>query len=1263
MLLPLAILPTVLVLPLPAQQPLTPEQAAGIMLDTARRAHNEGKHDFAAERFRDFLKQYGNHKEAPAAQYGLGLCLLEKPQRDFAGAIAALQTVVGVGDFPDRALAFHYLGTAQRGLGYQALEQAAAKPNEAANFRNQAAQYFDQASKSFASAADVFAARLQVQPGPAATSDLPLAEWRARSRCDQCEMLLRLEKYKEGADLATAVLADKTHEQSRFRPLALYHLGYANFALKEYLGAGKALSQLAPFQQEFGVHARYLLARTHHLADERPEALVQYKGLLADFDLRKKAAEESLKNAGALSADQRAQAETLARGPLPEYIQRSRFYAALLAAEEGRFSDALEAFKPVVDQQPRTPLNDEAQLRQGYCQLQLRRFAESQQLLQPLHNHSQISDRALWWTGRALAGAADPNNASNYEQALRSAADVLNRAADRAGQLAPSDPEAKIRRGDILLEWGDTLQMAKRHKEAAETYQKALNENNNPDRAEETMQRLAAALHLSAQFQPSDDVCRRFEQTWPKSTLLPAVLFRAAENARLVALAAVADPNLRTRRPEVDRLFEEAVTRYQRLLKQFPEFAYVHLARFGLASAHYQLRRYPEAITVLDGIPPPDRVGELVTVPYLLADCHLRLLPAETDDALQAAQLIERAQAAAKLLEAFVAQQPQHPVTPDALLKLGYCYERIGMLLADANEQKKMVAKARELFERILQQYGNSTAVPGAVLERAKCLLQLGDFGGARNELGRFQSDPLKNSPVAPLALMRLASLLRSENKAAEAVNLMNQCRSWYESACQNDPERSDWVPLLQLEHAVAVKESGKVVEARGLFETIAKQFANRPEAANALWRIGQCRREELAAVLATARAAMVKPGVKPEEIAAANKTIDDGVAAFRQTAEYFKAEAARLAQSAAGSPAHLRMLYESAWCLRTVAEAEVTAARQKLQKAALDKAVAKWRTAFPNQPAPALTPPDVSLNAVPLQPTEQAVRDQYRALLALARDVPLAARARLELAEVHAQRGEHDAALEALAGALESNPPQELAERIRLRLAASLLAKQSTKPALDQIQTVLQNQASPVLAQARFLAGEAHLQAKDWNNAINQLNVFRDQDPYRNAPDLADRALLRLGYAFAQANRWDESRQAQEALVQRFPQSPWLYEARFGVGWAWQNQNQHDNACNAYAEVTRGTAAEVAARAQLQIGLCRLAQRRFPDAARELLVVAYAYDYPELAAAALCEAGQAYAELQQPAEAAKLWEAVVRDHGSGKWVEAARQRLGTIKK
>ena len=68
----------------------------------------------------------------------------------------------------------------------------------------------------------------------------------------------------------------------------------------------------------------------------------------------------------------------------------------------------------------------------------------------------------------------------------------------------------------------------------------------------------------------------------------------------------------------------------------------------------------------------------------------------------------------------------------------------------------------------------------------------------------------------------------------------------------------------------------------------------------------------------------------------------------------------------------------------------------------------------------------------------------------------------------------------------------------------------------------------------------------------------------------------------------------------------------------------QYDEAVNVYTQVTGAVATELAARAQLNIGLCRLAQKRYADAATALLVVPFTYDYPELSALALLEAARA---------------------------------------
>ena len=65
---------------------------------------------------------------------------------------------------------------------------------------------------------------------PPAADAVDVTQWLIRSRSDQCEMLLRQEKFKEALELVKATLAIQGIEESRFQKLALYHLGYAQFA-------------------------------------------------------------------------------------------------------------------------------------------------------------------------------------------------------------------------------------------------------------------------------------------------------------------------------------------------------------------------------------------------------------------------------------------------------------------------------------------------------------------------------------------------------------------------------------------------------------------------------------------------------------------------------------------------------------------------------------------------------------------------------------------------------------------------------------------------------------------------------------------------------------------------------------------------------------------------------------------------------------------------------------------------------------------------
>src|SRR5207302_7532282 len=143
---------------------------------------------------------------------------------------------------------------------------------------------------------------------------------------------------------------------------------------------------------------------------------------------------------------------------------------------------------------------------------------------------------------------------------------------------------------------------------------------------EELLQRRVTALHLAGSDHGSDKLAVQFEKRYPKSLWLPEVLFRRAESA-------ATQPG----GPALD----EAAQLYRRVADKYPEFVHAQRARLGLARMHYRKGELDAARENLEQIPQAERAGDLAVVPYLLADCLIRLAPAKADDALASGRLQE----------------------------------------------------------------------------------------------------------------------------------------------------------------------------------------------------------------------------------------------------------------------------------------------------------------------------------------------------------------------------------------------------------------------------------------------------------------------------------------------------------------------------------------------------------------------------------------------------------------------------------------------
>jgi TolA-binding protein len=1227
-------------------QPLSLDESATLLLNSAKVAFNEQNYAVAIERFRTCLQKGQTRAFLAQARYGLGLSLLESPEKDYSTALEVLAPLAAPSykDYVDHPYALYYVGLAYRGLGLKVVGLATTRPADAPQLGASGNQKFLYAANYFGNAAEAFLARAKAA-GVGDGKELPVAwEWAARARCDQAEMLLRLGRAKEAAAAVEPVMNDPMLGRSRYHKQAAYEQGYALFMLQDYIAAAKSLVLLAPFDDsEMGMHARYLLARTHHMAGERPEAETLYDAVEAAWAKQKSAA------------------------PAPDYVYRAGFYTGILLYEQGKFADALARFTAFMQQDPRSALLPEAQLRQGFCQVQLKQFPQAMATLGPLAENPKLADQALRWLARAQIGAADPTNLAAYDQALKGAIEKLKLSAQRLLAITSrtrtlvADPDSKGRRSEVLLELGDVQALAKLYADAAVTYQQVIAENNNAEAVELAHYGLVAALQLSGQYKACDEACLRFQQLYPRSTFLPAVVFRYAENPYLMAASAAVNPKNEVPAAEMKQRYTMAISRYQQMIQKYPGYQHLSLAKQGLASAYYQLGDFDNAGKALASIPEGDRIGTLNGVNYMLADCLLRTLPPAGDDAISMARLLSQLDEAANLLTG-VMMAEGHPLVPEATIKLGYTLQRQAALITDPQEKAKTLTKARSGYARFMLPLKTHPLYPLALLEDAKVVSQLGAYASAIQQLKPFESEPLRSSPLATLAQMRMAEALRALRRPAEAATLLGQWRQQYEPALLKDPARAQWVPALQYGHAMALKEAGQFQEAMPLFQSIAKQFPDRPEALEVPLRIAQCRREETVAKMDAAAKLLALASTPAEKQQEAKATISLGVKELHDIADLFVAQAQKLEKVPDKLDDRLRALYEAAWCYRGIGDVEVDLATAKLREMTLQRLQDRWAAENPGRPVPALRAPEIKLAQVPVQPSEQKARDLYKAVIVAGVDAPLAMDARLELAELYTTRGEYELAIPVFVAALQQDMAPDMADRMRVRLGACYLAKGDGKAAYPQFAAILSVPRSVLMASARYGAGEAMMLQKNWQQAIQLLLPFQDGDLYRHLPGLSDRALLQLGYAYAQLNQWDASRRALDALVTRFPRSPFAIEGQFALGVALQSLKQYDNAITAYNVVVLRSGEEVAARAQIQIGLCRLEQNRPQDAANALLTTVYTYDYPNCTAMALCEAGRAYLAAKQPAEAAKVLQRVLKDFPKSQWADLATKRLAEIK-
>ena len=290
----------------------------------------------------------------------------------------------------------------------------------------------------------------------------------------------------------------------------------------------------------------------------------------------------------------------------------------------------------------------------------------------------------------------------------------------------------------------------------------------------------------------------------------------------------------------------------------------------------------------------------------------------------------------------------------------------------------------------------------------------------------------------------------------------------------------------------------------------------------------------------------------------------------------------------------------------------------------------------------------------------EKDAADTRKLLATSLADSPLAAESWFRVGEFHESAKQWaDAAAAYTAGLPKAKEPG-LKEKLQFKLGWSHFQAEKFADADADFQT--QVQAFPqgaLVADATYLAGECLFRQDKFAEALPLFAKAVEQKQEKYLP----RALYRSGACAAGLKQWPASEAQYQALVTQFPKFELISEARYGLGWAMQNQEKLPQAKAVYEQVTKETETETAAKARFMIGECAFREKKFEEAVEHFLTAALGYPYEEWQALGHFEAGRVFIELKENEKAIESLETVIKKFPQHPKAKDAMALVASLKK
>jgi len=270
----------------------------------------------------------------------------------------------------------------------------------------------------------------------------------------------------------------------------------------------------------------------------------------------------------------------------------------------------------------------------------------------------------------------------------------------------------------------------------------------------------------------------------------------------------------------------------------------------------------------------------------------------------------------------------------------------------------------------------------------------------------------------------------------------------------------------------------------------------------------------------------------------------------------------------------------------------------------------------------------------------------------------PLAAESLFRVAESFYDAGKYAEAADVYTKTRARTDVGDLGEKAAHKLGWSFFKVDKFPEAAAAFSEQLKSYPDGSLAgDGQFLVGESLYKQKQWKPAMDQYAaVIAAKNPTYQAL-----ATYRSGECAAALEQWDASFKFHQQVLDRFADFELLPEARYGAGWALQQQDKLNEAVAYYERVTEETDTETAAKARFMIGEACFAQKNHKEATRHFLKAAFAYSHKEWSAMAWFEAARCFEVLRDVDQAKNCYQQMIEKFPEHPKVEDAKKRLAQL--